>query len=121
VLEHRGALELASDPGRRDLGLGEAQEIDVVAKIGHTALRPGLAGDDVHERGLARPVRADQATQLAVVHVQREPVQGLEAVEGDGQVLNVEDGPRPGVEHRALHPAEAILHEIHLAVVCRGA
>ena len=92
-----------------------------MAKIGRTALRPGLAGDDVHERGLARPIRADQTPQLAVVHVQGEPVQGLEAVEGDGQVLDVEDRTRPGVGCRALHLPEAILHEVHLAVVGRRA
>lgn len=55
----------------------ERLEIDVVAKTGRTVLRPGLAGDDVHERGLARPVRPDQTPQLVVVHVQGEAVRAL--------------------------------------------
>src|SRR5262249_38900780 len=52
---------------------------------------PRLAGDDVHHRGLARAVRADDAAQLARLDVERQRVQRLEAVEADGELLEVED------------------------------
>jgi hypothetical protein len=54
-----------------------AVEIDV-AGIG-----PGLAGDDVHHRGLAGAVGADDGAHLARVEHQRQVVDGAKAVEGD--------------------------------------
>jgi hypothetical protein len=47
------------------------------------AVGPCLAGDDVHHRGLAGAVGADDRPHLAGLQHQREVVEGLEAVEGD--------------------------------------
>ena len=52
---------------------------------------PGLAGDDVHHRRLAGAVRADDAAHLAGADRERQRVQRLEAVEADGDVVEVED------------------------------
>ena len=54
-------------------------------------VRTRLPGDDVHHRRLAGAVRADDAAQLAGIDVERQPVERLEAVEADGQLLEVEN------------------------------
>ena len=50
---------------------------------------PGLAGDDVHHRGLAGTVRTDHGAHLALVQDQRQGVQRSEAVEGDGDAIEI--------------------------------
>ena len=67
VLEHGRLLELAADAGLRDLRLGQARQIDGLAEERSARVRPRLAGDDIHHRGLARAVGADHAAQLAGV------------------------------------------------------
>ena len=62
----------------------------LVAKPRRSRIRARLARDDVHHGGLAGAVRADDAEQLARIDVQREIVERLEAVEADGQVLEIE-------------------------------
>jgi hypothetical protein len=42
-----------------------AGQVDGLAEEGRAAVGPGLAGDHVHHRGLARAVGADDAAQLA--------------------------------------------------------
>ncbi len=54
-------------------------------------IRARLAGDDVHHGGLAGAVRADDAAQLSRLDVQRQRVERLEAVEADGQLLEIEN------------------------------
>src|SRR3990167_6591509 len=61
------------------------------------AVGPGLAGDDVHHRGLARAVGADDASQLAGRDVQAQAVDGLETVEADVHVFQVQDAAVRGV------------------------
>ena len=48
-------------------------------------VRPGLAGDDVHQRRLARAVGADEAAELALLDQRGSAVERLEAVEADGR------------------------------------
>ena len=67
VPEHRRPLELAADAGMRDLGLGQAREVDRLAEERTPRVGPRLAGDHVHHRRLAGAVRADDAAQLADV------------------------------------------------------
>ena len=97
LFEHRRLLELAPDAGLGDLRLREPQQVDGTAEEGAAAVRPGLAGDDVHQRGLAGTVRADDAAQLAAVDVQAQVIDRPETVEADGQVLEVEDHAVRGV------------------------
>ena len=91
VLEDGRLLELAADAGPGDLGLAHGQQIELVPEPGPAFVGPRLAGDDVHHRRLAGAVRSDDAAQLAGLHVERQRVQRLEAVEADGQLLEVED------------------------------
>jgi hypothetical protein len=90
LLVHRGLLELAADADLRDVGLAQAQQVDVAAEEDLAAVGPGLAGDAVHHRRLAGAVGADDAAQLAHVDGQRQRVQRLEAVEADGDVVQVQ-------------------------------
>ena len=90
-LEHRRLLELAADAQLRDLRLGVAQQVDRAAEEHGAGIGPGLAGDDVHQRGLAGAVGADDAAQLARRDVQRQSVDRLEAVEADAHVFQVQD------------------------------
>ena len=91
LLEHRGLLELAADAQLGDLRLVVAQQVDGAAEEHRARVGPGLAGDDVHHRGLARAVGADDAAQLAGRDVQAQLVDGLEAVEADAHVFQVQD------------------------------
>ena len=45
------------------------------------------AGERVHQRGLAGAVPADQRNDLASVEIHRHVVNGMEAAEGDADVL----------------------------------
>ena len=54
---------------------------------------PRLAGDDVHHRRLAGAVGADDRAQLAGLDEQRQVVQRLEAVEADGDAVEIEQLP----------------------------
>src|SRR5690606_22064399 len=91
LLEHRGLLELAANAHGGDFGLAVAQQVDGGAEEHRAAVGPGLAGDDVHHRGLAGAVGADDATQLAGRDVKLKAVDGLEAVEADVHVLQIQD------------------------------
>ena len=53
-------------------------------------VRPGLAGDDIHHRGLAGAVRADDRAHLARLDHERQGVQRPEAVEADGDAVEIE-------------------------------
>ncbi|MNT57021.1 hypothetical protein D3C72_1943650 [compost metagenome] len=59
-----------------------------VLELDAAARGAGLAADQIQQRGLARTVGADDHAQLVLVDVQREVVDGLEAVERHGQVFN---------------------------------
>ena len=51
---------------------------------------PGLAGDDVHHGGLAGAVRADDGAHLAGIDGERQLVEGAEAVERNGDAVEIE-------------------------------
>ena len=93
VFEHGGALEFAADPGAGDLGLVHLQEGDgFVAPDDAALVGAGLAGDDVHEGGFARPVGADDGAHLGLADLEGEVVDRLEAVKGDGDAGDFEKG-----------------------------
>ena len=93
-LEDRRLLEFSADAEPGDLRLVVAGEVDVALEIDIALVGPRLAGDDVHHRRLAGAVRADDRAHLARVDDEREPVQRLEAVEGDGDVVEIEEAAR---------------------------
>src|SRR6266481_2150470 len=92
VDEDRRRLELAADPEPDHVVLGEREEIGVVAEDHAAVLGLRPPGDHVEQRRLARAVRADDYAQLAAVHVEVQARQRLEAVVGDGHILEVDDG-----------------------------
>src|SRR6185369_10815786 len=107
LLEHRGLLELAADAHLGDLRLGVAQQVDRAAEKYRAFVGPRLAGDDVHHRRLARAVGTDDAAQFARRDVQRQLVDGLEAIEADAHVFQVQDAPMRDVHlARRGQPAE---------------
>ena len=62
-----------------------------VALPGQAAgLRPGEAADDVEQRCLARAVGADDAHNLARIDGGGDPVQGGQATEPDGDLVDVQ-------------------------------
>ena len=90
ALEHRRLLKLAADAELGDLGFVEPREIVQAVEHDVAGVGPGLAGDDVHHRGLAGAVRADDGAHLAGLDGEGEIVQRLEAVERDGDAVEVE-------------------------------
>jgi hypothetical protein len=91
VFENRRLLELAADPHVRDLGFGEACQVDRLVEEDGAFVRPCLAGDDVHHRRLAGAVGTDDAAQFAGVDRQRQLVQRSKTVEADRDVFEIED------------------------------
>ena len=90
LLEHGRLLKFSADARLRDFRFGQCQEIQFRPKMHASRIRTSLASDDVHHGGLARAVRSDDAAQLAGLDSQGEFVERLEAVEADGQVLEIE-------------------------------
>ena len=101
LLKHRRLLELAPDAQLCDLGLFVAQQIDGAAEVHGAAVRPGFAGDDVHHRGLAGAIGPDDAAKLAGRNIQRQVVDGLEAIETHVHIFQVKNAPM-GHIHFAL-------------------
>ena len=91
LLKDGGLLELAADAELRNLGLGVAQQVYGAAEKDAARIGPGLAGDDVHHGGFARAVGPDDAAQLARRDVQRQAIDGFEAVKADAHVFQVQD------------------------------
>ena len=91
LLEHRGFLELAANTQLGNLGFLVAQQVDGGAEENGATVGPGFAGDDVHHRGLARAIGADDAAQFTRCNVERKVVDGLEAVKTHVHIFEVED------------------------------
>ncbi|MCY1441064.1 hypothetical protein D9M71_573660 [compost metagenome] len=89
-------MEFATDPGLGDLHLAHARQVQGVAEPGLAAGGASLAGDHIHQRGLAGAVGADDAAQFTDADVQVEAVQCLEAVEAD---VDVFQGQHRAVAH----------------------
>jgi hypothetical protein len=92
AFEHGGFLEFAADTQIGDLRLVELGEVGAAVEIDFAVIGAGLAGDDVHHGGLAGAVGADDRQHLAGVDDDREMVQRLEAVEGNGDAVEIEHG-----------------------------
>src|SRR5688572_29123985 len=105
LLEHGRLLELAADAGVGDLGFGKLGEIDRLPEERGAVVRPGPAGDDVHHRGLASAVGADDAAQLARFDHEVELVERLEAVEAHAYVLEIKYGAVRDIERARVHDA----------------
>ncbi len=73
-----GFWNLRADAELGDIGLVALGQVHLAVEIDGAAVRPGLAGDDVHHRRLAGAVRADDRPQLAGRHDEGERVQRLE-------------------------------------------
>ena len=95
ALEDRRLLEFSADAELGDLRLVVPGQVDAALEIDVAGVRPRLAGDDVHHRRLAGAVRADDGAHLARLDDERQAVQRLEAVEGDGDAVEIEERSRP--------------------------
>ena len=108
LLKHRRFLKLAADAQRGNLGFVVTQQVYRAAKKYTARIGTGLAGDDVHHRRLAGAIGADDAAQFARGDVERQVVDGLEAVKTHVHVFKVEDAPvgrvHLGRGHQARKP-----------------
>src|SRR5215470_6478772 len=109
VVEHAHALEEGHVlEGARDAEAGhvEGLELGTVASLEDNAalLRMVEAADDVEERGLARPVGADDGHDLAMMDVHAHVAQGLHGAEAHRDALDAQEGlrARPGHHVRRL-------------------
>ena len=98
VFKDSGFLEFTPDAHPGDLRGTASDQVHPLAEIDLTIVRPGFTGDDVKQGGLAGAVWADDAVQLAFIHVEGEIVEGLEAVKGDGHVFHVKQGSVAGID-----------------------
>ena len=90
-LEHGRLLEFAADAKLGDFGFVELGEIVCAFLEEHVAgIGPRLAGDHVHHGGLAGAVGADDGAHLARLDDEGQFVERLEAVEGHGNAVEVE-------------------------------
>lgn len=87
----RRSLELASDPGQRDLMFGHLRQIQAITEKYRAAVRSGFAGNHVHQGGFPGAVGADDAAQFAGIKIQGQIVQSFEAVEADGELFDVQN------------------------------
>ncbi len=112
LLEHRGFLELAANAQLGNFGFVMAQQVDGRAKEHRAFVGPGLAGDDVHHRGLACTIGSDDAAQLAGRDVQVQAVDGLEAVKAHMHIFQVQDAAMGHIHltghGNALHAGAAV-------------
>ena len=86
-----GFWNLRPMPSSAICGLVELGQIVAAVEIHVAVIRPGLAGHDVHHRGLAGAVGADDRAHLAAARPQREIVERAEAVERHGDAVEVEE------------------------------
>src|SRR4051812_533524 len=104
ALEHGRLLEFTADAELGDAGLVQSRQIGDSVEQHGAFVGLGLSGDDVHHRGLAGAVRADDGAHLAGLERQREVVDGVEAVERDVHTVEIQHcGGRAGV------------HDVHCA------
>ena len=99
VVQHRGVLEQldvlegAGDAASRRWCGGDAG--DVLALENEAAAgRLVDAADEVEDRGLAGAVGADDGEDLALLHVEGDPVDRADAAEVDREVLGLEERHR---------------------------
>ncbi|MNL55844.1 hypothetical protein D3C87_1792870 [compost metagenome] len=100
AFEHRRLLKLAADAELGDIGFVLFRQVDRILEDHLTRIRSGLAGDDIHHRRFARAVWADDGAKLARLNHQRQRVDRLEPVEGDGNVFEIEQAFASGFGNR---------------------
>ena len=105
LLEHGGFLKLATNAQLCNLGLAVAQQINGAAKEHRPTVRSRLARDDVHHRRLAGSVGSNDAAQLSRRDVQRQTIDGLEAVKADMHILQIQDSAMRDVDFAVFHHA----------------
>src|SRR5437868_5317653 len=101
VFEYRRPLKFAADAEIGDRGLVEAAQIRRAPEEHLASIGPSFAGHDVHHGRLAGAVRTDDGAQFAFLDNQRELVQCLEAVEADGDPVEIEE--RVDRRRRGVH------------------
>ena len=89
-----GFWNLRPMPSSAICGLVELGEVVAALEEDVAVVGPGLAGDDVHHRGLAGAVRADDGAHLARLDDERQIVERAEAVERDGDAVEIEQARR---------------------------
>src|SRR5262245_4163011 len=65
--------------------------MDVTVKNDPATFRAGFTGEDVQQRGFACAVRADEKTQLAVVHREVEIIQHCETIKADSHTARIQN------------------------------
>jgi hypothetical protein len=103
VCEQPDVLERPGDPSSRDL-VGVESDQRLAFEDDVTFGRLDHAGDHVEERCLACAVGPDNRDDLALVDVKVEVLQGVEATEGDAQIV---DGEQPFAHAGATSPLAA--------------
>ncbi|VGC22070.1 Uncharacterised protein [Klebsiella quasipneumoniae] len=98
--EDRRLLKLAPDALAGDGHRFEGGQIHRLVIDRFAALRPGFAGDHVHQGGLARAVGADHTAQLADANRQRQVRQRPETVKANVNVLQLQY--RVGLRTKAI-------------------
>ncbi|MNL11059.1 hypothetical protein D3C87_1318800 [compost metagenome] len=107
AIEHRGHLVGAQHAHRDTLLHGGARHVRH-AQTHRAAIGPQLAGQQIDQRGLARPIGAYQRMQLAGRDIQGYPVRGLQSAEAAHQAASGQPS-RPRHRHRRGAHAEASL------------
>ena len=74
----------------RNVLLGKFEQIDFAAKPRRPGIRTCLSCDYIHHGCLTGAVWTDNAEQFTGIDIERQVVQGLEAVEADSQLLEIE-------------------------------
>src|SRR5215467_9810693 len=116
VVEHAHALEEGHVlEGARDAEAGhvEGLELGAVSSLEDDAalLRMVEATDDVEERGLARPVGADDGHDLAAMDVCAHVTQGLHGAEAHDNALDAQEGLRARRGHHVRRLGAGASHQ----------
>ena len=89
-----------------ELGRPQAGD-DLAVDLDLATGRRELAEDAVEQRGLAAAVRADQAEDLALLHVEADAIDGLDAAKALLDVADFEDRGHGAVSSRDLATARS--------------
>ena len=104
--KHLQELEGAADAKAIQLGRPQAGD-DLAVDLDLATGRRELAEDAVEERGLAAAVRADQAEDLALLHVEADAIDGLDAAKALLDFADFEDRGHGAVSSRDLATARS--------------
>src|SRR5437762_7246774 len=102
--EHLQKLEGAADAETIQFGRPQSGD-DLAVDLDLATGRRELAEDAVEQRGLAAAVRADQAEDLALLHVEADAIDRLDAAKTLLDVADFEDRGHGAVSNRDLATA----------------